>query len=304
MWIQYAILTIILWGTADLFYKKGNASDERFTHLKTIVMVGITLFAMSIFEWIKVGFRYDVSKVIEYLPVTLLYILSMGVGYFGLRYLELSISSPIGNASGLAAALMSFIFLGKNMGASEWCFVIALTVGIFLLERFEEPIEYALDPQDPENKKYISSKFAIIFPILYMIIDTTATFLDGYYLEGTETTAPLLTESESIITYGITFFIVGLIALGYMRYKGERLVIRKEKNRFLAAVFEAAGQYAYTYALASNAIMSAPVVSAYCVVSVLLGRFLLKEKLTWKQYVVIAVMIFSIVGLEIVGGGE
>ena len=32
--------------------------------------------------------------IVTYLPVSLLYILSMALGYMGLRYIELSISSP------------------------------------------------------------------------------------------------------------------------------------------------------------------------------------------------------------------
>ena len=40
-----------------------------------------------------------------YLPVSVLYILSMTLGYVGLRYIELSISSPICNSSGALVAV-------------------------------------------------------------------------------------------------------------------------------------------------------------------------------------------------------
>ena len=43
---------------------------------------------------------------------------------------------------------------------------------------------------------------------------------------------------------------------------------------------------------------SAPIISSYCVVSVLWGRLFLKEKLSWKHYLTIGI---AIVGIVIIG---
>ena len=32
MWMMYAILTFFLWGIADLFYKKGNNENDKYSH--------------------------------------------------------------------------------------------------------------------------------------------------------------------------------------------------------------------------------------------------------------------------------
>ena len=44
--------------------------------------------------------------------MSLLYIGSMALGYLGLRYIELSISSPICNSSGALVAVLTLVFLG------------------------------------------------------------------------------------------------------------------------------------------------------------------------------------------------
>ena len=44
--------------------------------------------------------------------MSLLYIGSMTLGYLGLRYIELSVSSPICNSSGALVAVMTLEFLG------------------------------------------------------------------------------------------------------------------------------------------------------------------------------------------------
>ena len=64
---------------------------------------------------------------------------------------------------------------------------------------------------------------------------------------------------------------------------------------------ETAGQFAYIYALADteHVALAAPIISAYCVASVLWSRIFLKEKLSWKHYAMIALVVAGIVILGI-----
>ena len=118
---------------------------------------------------------------IRYLPVTSMYILSMTIGYIGLRYLELSIVSPLSNSSGAVAAVLTFIFLGQTMGRLQLFAVVIITIGIIMLTKLESPDEELV--KEDIDKKYSIGKIDIIFPILYAIIDGVGTFLDGFYLD-------------------------------------------------------------------------------------------------------------------------
>ena len=73
-----------------------------------------------------------------------------------------------------------------------------------------------------------------------------------------------------------------------------------EAPKYVGAVFETAGQLAYIYAINDSAhvMFSAPIISAYCALSVVWGRLFLKERLTWKHYLAIAV---TVVGIVILG---
>ena len=66
-------------------------------------------------------------------------------------------------------------------------------------------------------------------------------------------------------------------------------------------MFETIGQFFYIYALADSehVAFAAPIISAYCVVSVLWSRLFLKEKLSWKHYGMIALVVAGIVILGI-----
>ncbi|MEG1568901.1 MAG: EamA family transporter, partial [Oscillospiraceae bacterium] len=61
---------------------------------------------------------------------------------------------------------------------------------------------------------------------------------------------------------------------------------------------ETAGQFTYIFAISSNTIVAAPAIASYSIFSVILSRVFLKEKLSKKHYVVIAIVL---VGIAILG---
>ena len=78
--------------------------------------------------------------------------------------------------------------------------------------------------------------------------------------------------------------------------------LMEQKDKGLAAVCETAGQLTYVYAMSGNGAIAAPIISAVCVVSLLLSRIFLKEKLTRKQYMFISIIIVGILMLAVIEG--
>ena len=71
--------------------------------------------------------------------------------------------------------------------------------------------------------------------------------------------------------------------------KKQKFSLWEEREKGLGAICETAGQFFYIYAIAENGIMAAPLISSYCLFSVVLSRIFLKEKLTLRQYGAIAI---------------
>jgi uncharacterized membrane protein len=99
-WFWIALSATICWGIADLFYKSGANEYDRYSHFKTAIFVGLVFGMHAVYTLIFGDISFDWRNLLFYAPVSLMYILSMVIGYFGLRYLELSISSPVQNCSG------------------------------------------------------------------------------------------------------------------------------------------------------------------------------------------------------------
>ncbi|MPM77026.1 hypothetical protein SDC9_124025 [bioreactor metagenome] len=83
--------------------------------------------------------------------------------------------------------------------------------------------------------------------------------------------------------------------------KKQPLIPRQEVPKYIGALCETAGQFAYIYAIGDedHVMMAAPIISAYCVASVLWSRVFLKEKLSKKHYAAVAAVIVGIVILGV-----
>ncbi len=308
MWFVYALLTMIMWGTADLFYKKGADESERFSHLKTSIMVGLVMGIHALFTLIFGGISYDLRNLYIYLPVSAMYILSMTVGYFGLRYLDLSVSSPIQNCSGIVVTLLCLFVLGQSIeGIPTWVAMAFIFVGVLSLGIFEKHDENVRI--DAGDRKYRIGFVAFFMPIFYCVIDALGTFLDAYYLDDfTKTPLVGVTEDNfedvANISYELTFFIVAVLLFIFVRViKKEKMPPLRQGARLGAAVFETAGQFVYVRAMSGgNGVIAAPMVAAYSIVSIILSRIFLKERLPWKQYAAVAVIMAGIVILGVLEG--
>ncbi len=93
-----------------------------------------------------------------------------------------------------------------------------------------------------------------------------------------------------------------MIVFIYMKLKGTKFELPKQKDKLVAAICETAGQLTYVYAMSGNGAIAAPILSSVCVVSLLLSRIFLKEKLTKKQYMFIAIIIIGILMLAVIEG--
>ena len=302
-WLFFSIATALLWGTAELFYKKGAKPDEQYSHLKICVWVGVVMGAHAIFTLLTQDIGYNPINLIRYLPVSLFYIISMAFSYFGMRFLEESISDPIENTAGVICVLLFALIMGDEFSWLTWVAVGVIGVGVV-------GVSYMENHGETPRKKNLGKTLAFIsfcMPFVYALLDAFGTFLDdAFFLVEDVANSPLVDITEETIeavantSYELTF---ALFALGLFIFMKARKVkfgpVPQHKDKILAAVFETAGQFTYVYALGGVDAVAAPILSSVCIVSLLLSRIFLKEKLSWKTYAFIAVVIVGILLLAV-----
>ena len=147
----------------------------------------------------------------------------------------------------------------------------------------------------------------------YCLLDAAGTFADNRVIEtltaqafdsGRFATLDECTKqvaASANCAYELTFLFAAVVCFVYVvLIRRDRLIPKREAPKYLGAVCETAGQFAYIYAIADteHLAMSAPIISSYCAASVLWSRLFLKEKLSWKHYAMIALVI---IGIAIMG---
>lgn len=301
MWFWLSLIAILFWSGSDLFSKLGSPRDDKYSHWKIVMAVGTIMGIHAVVEIVR-GAEFHIRDMITYLPASSMYILSMIIGYVGLRYLVLSLSTPICNCSGAVAAALCFLLLNQTMTTKQLIAVILITLAIFsisVLEKHYENQERSERGEIPDAK-YTHSFLALFLPIAYCVIDALGTFFDGLLLQETDEAGTVisgyLSEESANIAYELTFLLMAVFAFVFVVIiKKEKLSFSSEKSRIAGGLCETAGQLAYIYAIGDNIIVAAPLISSYCLFSMLWARIFLKEKLTKAQYVLIAIAAVGII---------
>ncbi len=302
MWLIFTLITTLLWGLAELFYKKGSHEGIKYDHLRVCILVGAVMGIHAVITLLTADISYDPMNLIVYLPVSLCYILSMACSFFGIRFIEESLADPIENTSGAMCSILCVIFLKEQIAPAIWVAIAAIVIGII-------GVSYVERSSEVNRAQKLGKKLAIIafaMPFCYAIIDALGSFLDIFFLEME--TSPLIGITEenielvANISYELTFAICGIILFAFMKFKRVKFELPKQKDKIIAAVCETAGQLTYVYAMSGNGAIAAPILSSVCVVSLLLSRIFLKEKLTKKQYLFITIIIVGILMLGVLEG--
>ena len=152
MWFIFTICTILAWSGSDLFSKIGSRPDDKHSHLKMLMAVGLVMGIHAIWQVTIGGVEYSLFNFIAYMPVSAMYIISMmfASGAFSeqtaLYKVQTAIASLIGGdivfkgdvtlALSILLILQGFsLFLSRGLGVilySLWIFVpFFMVVSIF-----------------------------------------------------------------------------------------------------------------------------------------------------------------------------
>ena len=310
-----SILALLCWSGSDLFSKIGTREQDKNSHWKVVFAVGsimglhflITLIGGAIIDStvgvdalpkVAASLLYTDFKPIDfinYFPVAALYILAMVLGYIGLRYIELSISSPICNSSGALAFLLCVlfgIFSVEDITPITIIGILMITVGIVVLgfveQREDEEIKKAR--REKANRKYTKSILAFLLPISYLINDALGTVGDEFIFANSD-----ITDYAANSAFEFTFLLLAIFAFIWLKFVKKDTIFKGNKNLYWGGLCETVGQVFYMAVMFSDFSVGMVIISAYCAISVLWSRIFLHEKMSWKHYAVIAMVIAGIV---------
>ena len=314
IWFLLTLSCIILWGVTDILYKKSSNYNDPLSQYKTIVWIGIVMAPAGIIMALCSETLLDSIMMVKdnlyLIPLCVFYAIALFFGLLGVKHLDASVVSPLENIDGAIAAIILyffFMFTGRShitdsIGVVEMIATLSIVVGVVLLGIQEQTLSKQEAHLSEDKKRHRLGALALIFPIIYNLVDAVSMVAVGITVsEETEVAIP---DIDFFIFESLGFVVVAICVWFYMliikKYKYNPFK-KEELVRCGAATGETFGTMTYIFAVAGNPILTAPITSSYCLVTIVLARIFLKERLTKKQYLSLA---FLVVGIALLGVSE
>ena len=313
-WLLLTLSAIILWGATDILLKKSLQCSDSLSHFKTFVWIGLIAALSCVVVALCSDTLLDSIRMLAdnlyLIPVTVFYVVAMFFGLLGAKYLDASVVSPLENIDGAITAIILYMFffltgrshVTESVGIIDIIGTVAITTGVIFLGIQEHKLSKQENNLEEDKKKHRLGALALLFPIAYNLADAVSMVATGIAVSGeTEVEIP---EIDFFFFECFGFLVISIFVWIYM------LTVKKyvynpfkkaELTRLGAATCETLGTLTFVFAVGINPILTAPITSSYCFVTVILARIFLKERLTKKQYLSLA---FVIVGIALLGISE
>ncbi|MEA4911878.1 MAG: EamA family transporter [Oscillospiraceae bacterium] len=284
MWVVFAVLTVLFWGTSDVLFK--NVSDRGEADELILLAMNGTVYGVScLVYWAATGTAFSFASLVKYIPIAAVYIGSMLFYYKMLPHIKISLASPIANSSCVVTTLLCILVLKQSVSALQAGAIVLIVAAIILLSLDKEP-------KQPAGLTARDYAIGLGCALVYFVLDGVGSFMDDNILDAA------LSAGDVIIAYGLCYLLVGVCAL-FAAAKKNAATGRKldfgfaVRPRILAGcLIETAGQFTYVYCYAAgDAALASPFFASFSAVSILLSRIFLKEKLTAKQAILVLSML-------------
>ena len=311
-WLLLTLSAIVLWGTTDILLKKSLQCSDSLSHFKTFVWIGLIAALSCVVVALCSDTLLDSIRMLAdnlyLIPVTVFYVGAMFFGLLGAKHLDASVVSPLENIDGALTAIILYIFffltgrshVTDSIGMMDIIGTVAITMGVIFLGIQEHKLSKQEMSLEEDKKKHRLGALALLFPIAYNLADAVSMVATGIAVSGeAEVEIP---EMDFFFFECFGFLVISIFVWIYM------LTVKKhvynpfkkaELPRLGAATCETLGTLTFIFAAGMNPILTAPITSSYCFVTVILARIFLKERLTKKQYLSLALVIIGIALLGI-----
>ena len=313
-WLLLTLSCIILWGITDILLKKSLDYSDSLSQYKTFVWIGIVMAPAGVIMAICSDTLPDSIRMVAdnlyLIPLCIFYVIALFFGILGAKHLEVSVVSPLENIDGAIAAIILYIFflftdsthLTDRIGVVDVIGTAAIVAGVVLLGIQEQKLSKQESSLNENKKKHRLGALALIFPIVYNLVDAASMVAMGVTVSGeTEVSIPDI----DFFFFECVGFAVGSIFVWLYLLLAKKYVYnpfkKTELSRCGAGFGDTLGTMAFTFAVGINPILTAPITSSYCFVTIVLARIFLKERLTKKQYLSLA---FLVVGIALLGVSE
>ncbi|MEM2838797.1 MAG: EamA family transporter [Thermoplasmata archaeon] len=285
LWLLFAVGTILCYSTAQQFSKKGVLLLGSY---KTGILYSAASVVIQSSYWVLLP--DSVPNTIEGILMAILAGVVGALGFvfyiFALRIGKVSVVSVMTAGYPAVSVILAIMILSDRLTMMQGIAIMMIIFAMLLLSGTEERQTRNADGT-PKSRLWL---FWAIMSLMFW----------GLWAIPSKLAIGMIGEADYILIDGLTMVVVwGPLWLHFEKGRMER-DIHKLKYSAFAGVMASVGTICLFLAL-SNGIVSlvTPLTSVYPIVTVLLARFTLKERLVWMQYLAVAIAVTGTVLLAL-----
>ena len=289
MWLYWCLLSTIIGGFTAVALKKCSNNDPKRIALMGLLSYHLIMIAVSMITNPEFITKLNIVDMINMLPG----ILMQSIGFYCMisatKYGKVAITSSISKVKVVITFLLGIIVLKEN------CTLLQLFVSTILVI-----LSIMVAKNKTDTKKQIDKKLeqkAIMYSYGFVLFNGISNFLNKIYV--TEYQNPMYV----VFNYAV-IIIIGLFIYCLFTKKWNYLDIRKinaKKFFILQALLDASSSIFNRFALLDGNVSIISVITASSiVVTILSSRFILKEKITYKKYLMILGIFICVLILSLI----
>lgn len=275
MWLYWCLLSTVISGFTSIALKKCSDNEPKRIAIMGLILYHSIMILVSLIANPEFITKLNITDMLKMSPGIIIQSIGFYCAISATKYGKVAITSSIQKAKVVVTFLLGIVILKEDCTALQVVISIILVILSILVAKSKD-----------NNKEKIDKKLerkAIMYSYGFVLFNGVSNFINKIYV--TEYQNPLYV----VFNYAV-IIIIGIFAYCLITKQWDYIDIRKinAKRYFvLQSLLDVSSSIFDRFALLDGNVSVVSVIStSSIVVTILASRLILKEKITWKKYLI------------------
>lgn len=288
MWLYYCLLSTVISGFVTIAMKKCSNNEQKRLAVMGVFLYHLIILISAIVIKPSLIFNLNIIDMLEMLPGLIMQTIGFICAFLCLRYGKVAITSPIKKCNTVVAFLLGILVLKESFTIVQ----IIISLILFILSIMLGIQDKKLDTNDKKAERK-----SILYAYGFALFNGCSNVLNKVYVTKFED------PSYVLINYAI-IAIIGVIIYCIVTKQWSYIDIRKMNAKeyfLLQSLLDATSSIFNRFAMIDGNVSVISVIeTSSIVITILASRFILKEKISWKKYLMILGIFTCVVALALI----
>lgn len=276
MWLYWCLLSTVISGFVSIALKKCSNNESKRIGIMGLLCYHSIMILVSLIAHPEFISRLNITDIIKMLPGIIIQSIGFYCSISAVKYGKVAITSSIQKAKVVVTFLLGIIILKEDCTTLQLIISVILIILSIMVAKNKENTVKKID-QKLEKK-------AILYSYGFVLFNGVSNFINKIYVAEYQNPLYVVFNYAVIIIIGIFTYCLITRQWNYINIKK----INAKRFFILQSILDVSSSIFDRFALLDGNVSAISVIStSSIVVTILASRFILKEKITLKKYIMI-----------------